>query len=182
MRQLKKRNNVPFCGRILYQFYNSVADNRNNVIQIVKYIHPELSSLPDCRLSEWSTIPICFRKKQKRHPNECLFLNTQHYRCFDEAGLDKIIVLPPSSWRQADVPRTSALRWVQVPYPSNQKQKDIHTDVLLFLVGEAGLEPARPQWTLEPESSESTNSTTRPSLFSSALGFPQRFDIVTRDP
>ena len=33
-------------------------------------------------------------------------------------------------------------------------------------MGEAGLEPARPQWTLEPESSESTNSTTRPSLFS----------------
>ena len=32
----------------------------------------------------------------------------------------------------------------------------------VFLVGEAGLEPARPQWTLEPESSESTNSTTRP--------------------
>ena len=31
-----------------------------------------------------------------------------------------------------------------------------------FLVGEAGLEPARPKWTLEPESSESTNSTTRP--------------------
>ena len=30
------------------------------------------------------------------------------------------------------------------------------------MVGEAGLEPARPQWTLEPESSESTNSTTRP--------------------
>ena len=33
---------------------------------------------------------------------------------------------------------------------------------VLFMVGEAGLEPARPQWTLEPESSESTNSTTRP--------------------
>ncbi len=30
------------------------------------------------------------------------------------------------------------------------------------LVGEAGLEPARPEWTLEPESSESANSTTRP--------------------
>ena len=29
------------------------------------------------------------------------------------------------------------------------------------LVREAGLEPARPEWTLEPESSESTNSTTR---------------------
>ena len=31
----------------------------------------------------------------------------------------------------------------------------------LFLVREAGLEPARPEWTLEPESSESANSTTR---------------------
>ena len=29
------------------------------------------------------------------------------------------------------------------------------------MVREAGLEPARPEWTLEPESSESTNSTTR---------------------
>ena len=29
------------------------------------------------------------------------------------------------------------------------------------LVREAGLEPARPKWTLEPESSESANSTTR---------------------
>ena len=28
---------------------------------------------------------------------------------------------------------------------------------------EAGLEPARPEWTLEPESSESANSTTRAS-------------------
>ena len=33
---------------------------------------------------------------------------------------------------------------------------------VFFLVGEAGLEPARPEWTLEPESSESANSTTRP--------------------
>ena len=32
------------------------------------------------------------------------------------------------------------------------------------MVGEAGLEPARPEWTLEPESSESANSTTRPAL------------------
>ena len=37
-----------------------------------------------------------------------------------------------------------------------------YTDVyLIYLVGEAGLEPARPEWTLEPESSESANSTTR---------------------
>ena len=33
------------------------------------------------------------------------------------------------------------------------------------MVREAGLEPARPEWTLEPESSESANSTTR-ALFS----------------
>ena len=31
----------------------------------------------------------------------------------------------------------------------------------LKVVREAGLEPARPEWTLEPESSESANSTTR---------------------
>ena len=30
-----------------------------------------------------------------------------------------------------------------------------------MVVREAGLEPARPEWTLEPESSESANSTTR---------------------
>ena len=29
------------------------------------------------------------------------------------------------------------------------------------MVREGGLEPPRPEWTLEPESSESTNSTTR---------------------
>ena len=29
------------------------------------------------------------------------------------------------------------------------------------MVREAGVEPARPEWTLEPESSESANSTTR---------------------
>ncbi len=31
----------------------------------------------------------------------------------------------------------------------------------LVVVREAGVEPARPYWTLEPESSESANSTTR---------------------
>ena len=34
----------------------------------------------------------------------------------------------------------------------------------LDMVREAGLEPARPEWTLEPESSESANSTTRASF------------------
>ena len=34
-------------------------------------------------------------------------------------------------------------------------------EALGVLVREAGLEPARPEWTLEPESSESANSTTR---------------------
>ena len=61
-----------------------------------------------------------------------------------EAGLD--CMFASGKHQSVDVVEpTSALRWVQVPYPSNQKQKDIHTDVLLFLVGEAGLEPARPQ-------------------------------------
>ena len=41
-----------------------------------------------------------------------------------------------------------------------------------LLVREAGLEPARPEWTLEPESSESANSTTR--------AFPERSVIIAR--
>ena len=45
------------------------------------------------------------------------------------------------------------------------KKNDIRLDVVL-LVREAGLEPARPYWTLEPESSESANSTTRASGWS----------------
>ena len=43
-----------------------------------------------------------------------------------------------------------------------------------LLVREAGLEPARPEWTLEPESSESANSTTR--------AFPERSVIIARRP
>ena len=46
-----------------------------------------------------------------------------------------------------------------------QKSKTVYnssyTRFLSNLVREAGLEPARPEWTLEPESSESANSTTR---------------------
>ena len=38
---------------------------------------------------------------------------------------------------------------------------NLHHCYRTMLVREAGLEPARPEWTLEPESSESTNSTTR---------------------
>lgn len=45
----------------------------------------------------------------------------------------------------------------------HQKKRDIRKDVSFLLVREAGLEPARPEWTLEPESSESANSTTRAS-------------------
>ena len=36
---------------------------------------------------------------------------------------------------------------------------------------EAGLEPARPEWTLEPESSESANSTTRAFAVFQLLGY-----------
>ena len=41
----------------------------------------------------------------------------------------------------------------------------------LFVVREAGLEPARPEWTLEPESSESANSTTRAFTVFQLLGY-----------
>ena len=61
-----------------------------------------------------------------------------------------------------------------------KKEEAILSDDL-SLVGEAGLEPARPQWTLEPESSESTNSTTRPSLFSTRWAVAQRLDILAYD-
>ena len=40
---------------------------------------------------------------------------------------------------------------------------------------EAGLEPARPEWTLEPESSESANSTTR------AFAVFQLLEYITTD-
>lgn len=42
-----------------------------------------------------------------------------------------------------------------------RQQKTPGAEALGVLVREAGLEPARPEWTLEPESSESANSTTR---------------------
>ena len=40
------------------------------------------------------------------------------------------------------------------------KKASVRTEAFC-VVREAGLEPARPEWTLEPESSESANSTTR---------------------
>lgn len=42
---------------------------------------------------------------------------------------------------------------------------------VFYVVREAGLEPARPEWTLEPESSESANSTTRASAAFRLLGY-----------
>ncbi len=45
------------------------------------------------------------------------------------------------------------------------------------MVREAGLEPARPEWTLEPESSESANSTTRASAVFRLLRY-----IITDPP
>ena len=42
-----------------------------------------------------------------------------------------------------------------------RQQKTPEAEAPGVLVREAGLEPARPEWTLEPESSESANSTTR---------------------
>ena len=50
-----------------------------------------------------------------------------------------------------------------------------YTRFLSNLVREAGLEPARPEWTLEPESSESANSTTR------AFAVFQLLEYITTD-
>ena len=52
-----------------------------------------------------------------------------------------------------------------------------YTRLLSNLVREAGLEPARPEWTLEPESSESANSTTRAFAVFRLLGY-----IITDPP
>ena len=51
------------------------------------------------------------------------------------------------------------------------------TNVGFFVVREAGVEPARPEWTLEPESSESANSTTRASAVFRLLRY-----IITDSP
>ncbi len=48
------------------------------------------------------------------------------------------------------------------------------------MVREAGLEPARPEWTLEPESSESANSTTRASSAESLIIIAQATCFVKR--
>ena len=59
---------------------------------------------------------------------------------------------------QAPCIRTALFRvWVE----GGRQQKTPGAEALGVLVREAGLEPARPEWTLEPESSESANSTTR---------------------
>ena len=46
------------------------------------------------------------------------------------------------------------------------------------MVREAGLEPARPEWTLEPESSESANSTTRAYVAQRLNNISQAFPLV----
>ena len=57
----------------------------------------------------------------------------------------KIKVSPPSSWRQADVPRTSAFRSVQLPSPLG-KPKDHPVGGLLVLEQDTGVEPAFTAW------------------------------------
>ena len=57
----------------------------------------------------------------------------------------KIAVSPPSSWRQADVHRTSALRSVQLPSPL-RKPKDHPVGGLLVLEQDTGVEPAFTAW------------------------------------
>ena len=52
-----------------------------------------------------------------------------------------------------------------------EKKNSSNSEELEELVREAGLEPARPEWTLEPESSESANSTTRAFTVFQLLGY-----------
>ena len=59
-----------------------------------------------------------------------------------------------------------------------KKKTAILADDCFFLVREGGLEPPRPEWTLEPESSESTNSTTRAS--ESLTNIALIFSLVNR--
>ena len=77
---------------------------------------------------------------------------------------------------------TSSLLWILSPPLAEQLlgaeiNKIPHTLVCGILVREAGLEPARPEWTLEPESSESANSTTRASAVFRLLRY-----IITDPP
>ena len=58
----------------------------------------------------------------------------------------KIMVLPPSRAVTSRCPLDICIYMGSSPLPSpTKKKKDIHSDVLFLLVGEAGLEPARPQ-------------------------------------
>ena len=60
-------------------------------------------------------------------------------------------------WSAPGAPFTPA----PVQVPRIKKEMTARRRSFPFLVREGGLEPPRPEWTLEPESSESTNSTTR---------------------
>ena len=60
-------------------------------------------------------------------------------------------------WSAPGAPFTPA----PVQVPGIKKEMTARRRSFPFLVREGGLEPPRPEWTLEPESSESTNSTTR---------------------
>lgn len=75
--------------------------------------------------------------------------------------------------RQRTACENTLCRLMQNRPPHGAKKSDtslipIVSKLVSDLVREAGLEPARPEWTLEPESSESANSTTRayPKFFS----------------
>ncbi len=67
--------------------------------------------------------------------------------------------------------RRRAVRGLSANYSTKQKGRRELAKSATTMVREAGLEPARPEWTLEPESSESANSTTRAFTVFQLLGY-----------
>ena len=130
--------------------------------------HSEAISLGRCQISLAAGE---FRWKKHICVADVLFSGGTGQICLRfRPGMDENYGVPAVEPAGSNGPPDRCIWLVQVPQVYRQKKKRYPIGYLFFLVGEAGLEPARPQWTLEPESSESTNSTTRPYLWS----FPQR--------
>ena len=93
----------------------------------------------------------CFNET-KRHTSEIM---NSIYADWNLCALDALLDAFHNLWQIVQKANRSK--------SPRKRKKDPKTCVFesLKLVREAGLEPARPEWALEPESSESANSTTR---------------------
>ena len=92
---------------------------------------------------------------------------------------NQCMVAPGNHWDFYSLRGAPLVPPFHVPLFTKEKKKAVSTETTFsFLVREAGLEPARPQWTLEPESSESTNSTTRAYV----VGFRSTLEYISTAP